>query len=79
MINLAMPKKPGKAGKLAVRRDASTGQFIVGRAASMKISRIEGLVLSQDMKDTFRSFDEKNLSSKARRSVLIGKYGRKGS
>jgi hypothetical protein len=80
MISLAMPKKVAtqKARKFTVRRNAATGQFIVGRAASVKISRVEGLILSQDLKDTFRFFDEKGLSNTARRSALVGKYGKKG-
>jgi hypothetical protein len=65
--------------KKYVRRSAETGQFIVGAKASAHISKVEGLILSRDMRTTFRDFDRKGLSADARRTKLIDKYGKKGS
>jgi hypothetical protein len=68
-----MPKKSS-----VISRSSKTGRFVVGRKASTRISKIEGLVVTSDMKRTFRSFDEEGLSPEARRSALVDKYGKKG-
>jgi len=48
--------------------------FTVGRNAFAKISAIEGLYLSSDMKRDFREFDQKRLTSDKRRRAIISKY-----
>jgi hypothetical protein len=70
--SLTMQKKSS-----VISRSVKTGRFLVGRKASIKISKVEGLIVTRDMRDTFRSFDEKGLSPEARRAALANKYGKK--
>lgn len=65
--------------KTGVYRSSETGQFVVGRNASAKISKIEGLTISKAMRATFSGFDRKGLSADVRRTKLIEKYGKKGN
>ena len=65
--------------KTYIHRSSETGQFVVGGRASAKISKVEGMTLSKDMRTTFRDFDRKGLSADARRTKLIDKYGKKGN
>jgi len=65
--------------KTYIRRSSQSGQFVVGGKASAKISKVEGMTLSKDMRTTFRDFDRKGLSADARRTKLIDKYGKKGN
>ena len=62
-----------------IHRSSETGQFVTGGKASAKISKVEGMTLSKGMRATFRDFDRKGLSADARRTKLIGKYGKKGN
>ena len=62
--------------KTYVHRSSEAGQFVVGGKASAKISKVEGMTLSKDMRTTFRDFDRKGLSADARRTKLIDKYGK---
>jgi hypothetical protein len=54
------------------KRDA----FTIGLADFEKISAVEGLRLSAEMKKMFREFDRQNLSAEARRRRIIAKYGK---
>ena len=65
--------------KTYIRRSSQSGQFVVGGKAAAKISKVEGMTLSEDMRTTFRDFDRKGLSADARRTKLIDKYGKKGN
>ena len=56
-------------------RSASTGQFILGRAAFAKISAVEGLRASRQMKSDFAKLDAENATPEERRKYLAGKYG----
>ena len=60
-----------------VARNASTGQFTIGLEESSHISRIEGLVLTKEMRAIFSSFDKQGLSPDARRKVILGMYAKK--
>jgi hypothetical protein len=62
-----------------ISRSAKTGEFTVGAKASAKISKVEGMTLSKDMRTTFNDFDRKGMSANARRAMLIDKYGKKGN
>jgi hypothetical protein len=64
--------------KISIHRSSEAGRFVVGGKASAKISKVEGMTLSKDMRSIFRDFDRKGLSADARRTKLIGKYGKKG-
>ena len=50
--------------------------FTIGRRGFAKISAVEGLHLSDEMKQDFEALDRKGLSGEERRRVIIGKYGR---
>jgi hypothetical protein len=65
--------------KTDIRRSSKAGQFIVGGMASAKISKVEGMTLTKDMRTTFRDFEKKSMPPAARRAALINKYGKKGS
>lgn len=65
--------------KTYIHRSSETEQFVIGGKASAKISKVEGMTLSKDMRTTFSDFDRKGLSADARRAKLIDKYGRKGN
>ena len=51
--------------------------FTIGRDAFARISAVEGLRLSDDMKRDLRELQRKGLSGEARRRAIISKYGKK--
>jgi hypothetical protein len=51
--------------------------FTIGREGCAKISAVEGVRLSDDMKQMFREFDSKGLSAEERRHEIVRRYGRK--
>ena len=55
-------------------RSATKG-FKIGRRAFEKISAVEGIRLSPEMKRDFSEFDRKGLSADARRKAIARKYG----
>ncbi len=57
-----------------IGRDASTGQFVVGRSAFAKISAVEGVFLSESMEAEFRRLE--TVSPEHRRQELARKYGK---
>jgi hypothetical protein len=57
------------------RSKAKAGDVIIGLAGFEKISAIEGLRLSREMKATFRELDRKGASARERRAAIIKKYG----
>lgn len=59
----------------AIKRDAKSGQFILGRDAFSKVSEVEGIVLSRGMKGDLKRLG--TVSPEKRRSVLAQKYGKK--
>ncbi len=61
----------------SIKRDARTGRFLVGRGAFAKISAVEGIRMSPEMKDDFAAFDRTNAPAAERRSALCEKYGAK--
>jgi hypothetical protein len=61
----------------SIRRDSTTGRFLVGRGAFAKISAVEGIRLSQEMQADFAGFDRTKALPSQRRSTLATKYGSK--
>lgn len=51
--------------------------FILGRDNFEKISAVEGIHLSDEMKRAFRDFDREGISGDERRRALISKYGKR--
>ena len=60
-----------------VTKSGSSGSFTLGRGKFGKISAVEGIHMSRDMKRTFGEFDSKKLSPEQRRDALTGKFGSK--
>lgn len=78
---MSMAKKTYKSGSKTtgsakvMARDASTGQFLVGRAAFKKISAVEGIKLSKGLARDLARTD--SMSPVIRRDTLSSKYGKK--
>ncbi len=72
-------KRANRRKSRSARRIVGNGKsdaFTIGLADFEKISAVEGLHLSAEMKKMFREFDRKNLSAAARRKRIIAKYGK---
>jgi hypothetical protein len=54
----------------------SDRKFTLGRQAFAKISAVEGIELTRDMRADFKSFDDKKLTPAQRRAALARKYGK---
>ena len=67
-------KKIGKS-KSSQRAKKKAARIIIGLAGFEKISAIEGLHLTRDMKATFKEFERQKASPRERRTAIIGKYG----
>ena len=63
----------------ASKTDPATKRFVLGRAGFAKISAIEGIHLTSEMKRDLREFDRKGLSAAERRRAIVNKYGRKAT
>jgi hypothetical protein len=50
--------------------------YIIGRDAFAKISAVEGIYLTKEIRKDFQMFEEKGLSPKDRRDALSKKYTR---
>ena len=61
--------------KKTAGRSVKSGQFVIGRDAFAKISAVEGIRLTQGMKQDFKTFDVQNLSASERRKAILKKYG----
>jgi hypothetical protein len=73
-----------KAGKLRetrktklrkVARPKAKTRLTIGLGGFEKVSAIEGLRLTPDMKRTFRAFDRQGASAAQRRAAIIKRYG----
>ena len=75
----AATRANGRKRRSARRRVVANGNsdaFTIGLADFEKISAVEGLHLSAEMKKMFREFDRQNLSAEARRKRIVAKYGK---
>jgi hypothetical protein len=66
----AMPNKINKSSRTKAKG------LIIGRKGFEKISAVEGIRMSREMKTTFSDFDKKGTSAEARRSTIARKYGK---
>ena len=68
----------GRKSRSARRVEANDNSdaFTIGLADFEKISAVEGLHLSTEMKKLFREFDRENLSAEERRQLIVAKYGK---
>jgi hypothetical protein len=62
-------KKIGKSVKRG--RDAKAGQLTIGRERFAKISAVEGIVLTRQMRSRIAEFDREGLSAEERRRAII--------
>ncbi len=67
-------KKIGKP-KTSRRVKTRAKRVTIGLAGFEKISALEGLHLSREMKATFRALERKRASPRERRAAIIKKYG----
>jgi len=63
-----------KRGKIA-RPRAKARRLVIGLAGFEKISAIEGLHLTRDMKKTFSALERQGASPAQRRAAIIKRYG----
>jgi hypothetical protein len=56
-------------------RIRSVDTYSLGEASFDRISAVEGVFVSDEMKRMFRSLDRKRLSPEKRREWLVSKYG----
>jgi hypothetical protein len=68
--DLNMTKKINKPS-----RTKSEG-LVIGRKGFEKISAVEGIRMSRDMKGTFSALEKKGASAEVRRSTIVRKYGK---
>jgi len=82
--------KPGKSAHPGANRSEPKGRksgsarrvtgkgaaFTIGLADFARISAVEGLRLSAEMKRMLREFDRQNLSAEERRRRIVAKYGK---
>lgn len=59
--------------RLARRRSAPSG-FVLGRDHFARISAVEGIVLSEEMRATLDRFDREGLSAEERRRAILRHY-----
>jgi len=54
---------------------AKASRVVIGLAGFERISAIEGLHLTREMKATFKALDRKGAAARERRAAIIKKYG----
>lgn len=64
-----------KAADVRVQRKRAEMRVTIGLSGFAKISAIEGLHMTREMKATFRELDDKGASARERRATIIKKYG----
>jgi hypothetical protein len=50
--------------------------FIVGRERFARISAVEGIALTDEMRETFARFDQQGLSAEERRRTIVSRFTR---
>ena len=56
-----------------IQKEGNRG-YTIGRDVFAKISAVEGIYLTKEMDKNFQAFEQKGLSSKARREAISKKY-----
>jgi hypothetical protein len=65
-------KKGRKSAKRG--RNSEVGQFIIGQEQFAKISAVEGIVMTRQMRSRLAEFDRQGLSAEERRRAIIRAY-----
>ncbi len=58
------------------QKKGSNRSYTIGRDAFAKISAVEGIQLTKEMRNDFQVFEQKGLSPKDRREAIFKKYAR---
>ena len=66
----------GRKSRSGVGAEGKSAAFTIGLTDFAKISAVEGLHLSAEMKRMFREFDRQGLSAEERRRRIVAKYGK---
>ena len=71
-------KKSRKSTKTTstIGRDAKTGRFVIGAERFEKISAVEGIVLTKEMRTRMGGFKAKRMSAASRRAAIIRAYSK---
>jgi hypothetical protein len=75
MKKAGKPRETRKAKQRKAARPKAKARLTIGLAGFEKVSAIEGLHLTPDMKRTFRAFDRQGASAAQRRAAIIKRYG----
>ena len=62
--------------KASQTQKGGNGGYTIGRDAFAKISAVEGIYLTKEMREDFKAFEQKGLSSQDRREAISKKYAR---
>jgi hypothetical protein len=69
-------KETGRPKQRKVARPKAKAQrYTIGVAGFEKVSAIEGLHLTREMKDTFNALERQGASAAQRRAAIIKRYG----
>lgn len=69
------PRKPAKAAQ-RVGRNSKTDRFVIGAERFAKISAVEGIVLTGEMRTRMGEFETKRMSAASRRAAIIRAYSK---
>jgi hypothetical protein len=76
MKKVEKPNQTGKPKKRKVARPKVKAQRLtIGLAGFEKVSAVEGLHLTRDMKRTFSALERRGASAAQRRAAIIKRYG----
>jgi hypothetical protein len=64
------------SGKINKPSRPKSKGLVIGRKGFEKISAVEGIRMSREMKDTFRSLEKKGTTAAAKREAITRKYGK---
>lgn len=71
-----MKSRPMPAKRTSSKKSTKAGNFVIGRARFSKISAVEGVVLTADMKARKSRLDRTGASAAERREAIIKAYKR---
>jgi hypothetical protein len=73
-----MPTRSKPANKKRTsKKKTVSAKFSVGREAFVKISSVEGIVMTREMRSRTEEFDRKRMTAAQRRSAIIKLYKQK--
>jgi hypothetical protein len=73
--SMTKPRKPAKATR-KTGRDSKTGKFVIGAERFAKISAVEGIALTGEMRTRMGEFETRRMSAASRRAAIIRAYSK---